>query len=212
MAYSRQSPSPRYTELLGYYAEMHDEGEVQRGKSAEKTFDGRSLAVHINGIRRVTKHFGAKTLLDYGSGKAKFYEDTVFQLPDRQVTGLKALWGLDEVRLFDPGYAPYAAIPEGRYDVVVCTDVLEHIPEEDLPWVIDELFSYANQVVYASVAIYAAAKILPNGENAHVTLRPVEWWTNLFEASRGKAGRDVQYALVIERRFSDPEPPIITSF
>lgn len=212
MAYTRQSPSARYTELLGYYAQMHDEGDALRNKPAEKTFDGRSLGVHINKIRKVTKHFGSKTLLDYGSGKAGLYENTVFQLPSRQVTGLKALWNLDEVRLFDPGYAPYAAFPDQRYDAVVCTDVLEHIPEEDMPWVVEELFGFANQVVYASVATYPAMKILPNGENAHVTLKSIEWWATLFETARRKDGRDVHFALVIERHFSDPEPPTIASF
>jgi hypothetical protein len=66
---------------------------------------------------------------------------------------------------------PFSALPEGRFDGVVCTDVLEHCPEEDLPWIVGELFGYARLFVFANVACYPAAKKLPNGENAHCTIR-----------------------------------------
>ena len=61
-------------------------------------------------------------------------------------------WDLDEVYRYDPCYAPYSRLPEGRFDGVIATDVLEHCPEEDLPWIVGEMFSYAQRFVFASVA------------------------------------------------------------
>jgi 2-polyprenyl-3-methyl-5-hydroxy-6-metoxy-1,4-benzoquinol methylase len=34
--------------------------------------------------------------------------------------------------LYDPGYPKHSALPKGKYDGVICTDVIEHIDEKDL--------------------------------------------------------------------------------
>ena len=64
-----------------------------------------------------------------------------------------------------------------RPDLVVCTDVLEHCPPEDVPWIVEELFMLARKFVFANIACYPARKYLRNGENAHCTVAPVEWWS-----------------------------------
>lgn len=56
--------------------------------------------------------------------------------------------------------------------------MLEHCPEEDIPWILDELFSLANKFVYANVACFPARKRLPSGGNAHCTVKPVSWWAD----------------------------------
>lgn len=213
MTFSRENPSPRFRELIGFYAQMHSAGDAAKDVAAAEMFDGRSLSVHVVTIRSLLKRFGARTLLDYGAGKAKHYESTVFGLPDgSKVTGLRKLWRLDEVTLYDPGHAPYAAYPTGTYDAVICTDVLEHIPEQDLDWVIGDLFGFARSFLYAGVAIYPAGKILPDGSNAHVTLKPVEWWIDKFTACRSATASPAEFALIVERGHNDPQPAVHTSF
>src|SRR5690606_29055067 len=176
MAYTRDNPSPRFRELLGFYTRMHSEGDDAADIPAGEMFDGRSLGIHISTIRSLLKKVEARTLLDYGAGKAKHYETSEFSLPDgRKVRGLRELWNLEQVRLYDPGYAPHAGYPAGVFDAVICTDVLEHIPEQDLDWVISDLFGFAQRLVYAGVANYPAGKLLPDNSNAHVTLKPAEW-------------------------------------
>ena len=59
-------------------------------------------------------------------------------------------------------------------------DVLEHCPEQDLRWIVAEIFGFANRFVFANVASYEAMTTLPNGENAHCTVRPSEWWNAVF--------------------------------
>lgn len=183
MPYTRDDPSPRYRELLAQYARMHAEGETRLGIAPEQTFPGSSLPAHIVRIKRLVEATGAKTILDYGAGKGKQYRPQKIVVDGEHVAdGIAEYWDVDEVRCFDPGYAPHSALPAGRFDAVVCTDVLEHCPEEDLPWILDEIFGYARLFVYLNVACFPARKTLPNGENAHVTVRPPEWWRALIAA------------------------------
>ena len=34
---------------------------------------------------------------------------------------------------------------------------------------------------FFNVGCYEAAALLPNGENAHCTLKPIQWWKDQFE-------------------------------
>jgi len=183
MPYTRDHPSARYRVLLELYRRMHLEGETRLGIPPEQTFPGSSLAAHIARIKRLIDATGARTILDYGAGKGTQYRPQKIIVDGRHVAdGIAEYWDVDEVRCFDPGYAPHSAPPQERFDGVVCTDVLEHCPEEDLSWILDEIFSYAGSFVYLNVACFPARKHLPNGENAHATVRPPEWWRELVGA------------------------------
>ena len=83
---------------------------------------------------------------------------------------------MQDVRCYDPCHEPFSRLPEEKFDGVLCTDVLEHCPEEDVPWILDEIFGYARRFVFANAACYPARKHLPNGENAHCTIREPAWW------------------------------------
>ena len=182
-SYSRAQPSPRYRELIELYARMHTHGEQKLGIPAEQTFPGSSLAVHVTRIKRLIERTGARTILDYGAGKGMQYRPHKVVVDGKHVAdGIAEYWDVDEVRCFDPGYAPHSKLPEGKFDGVVCTDVLEHCPEEDLPWILEEIFGYANGFVYLNVACFQARKTLPNGENAHITVRSPQWWRELVDS------------------------------
>jgi hypothetical protein len=191
MTYNRNNPSPRFRELLEQYRAMHRDGDVRRGTPAEQTFDGKSLPRQAQRIKKLIQRTGAKALLDYGSGKGKQYLPAgIMENGVVRWNSMQEYWGVASIRCYDPGYPPQSALPEGRFDGVVCTDVLEHCPEDDMPWIVGELFGYARLFVFANVACYPAMKTLPNGENAHCTIRPVEYWRELFEkaAAAGASG------------------------
>jgi hypothetical protein len=184
--YSRKQPSPRYQRLVELYRGMHTEGERFLGLSPEHTFPGKSLPPQAHHIRRLLAETGAQGLLDYGSGKGQQYR----YWPYRDAEGnnhpnVQAYWGVP-VHCYDPAYTPCSTLPEGRFDGVICTDVLEHVPEEDVPWVVDELFGYAHLFVFANVACFPAGKRLPNGQNAHCTVKPVKWWCREFERAAAR--------------------------
>ena len=177
MSYTRQNPSARYRALVDLYRDMHQHGERFLGIAASATFDGRSLEKEAPRIKRMIERTGALTILDYGSGKGQQYDPKQFVAPgEGEWESVIDYWGVDEVTCFDPAYAPYSALPTSRFDGVVCTDVLEHCPEEDIEWIVGEIFGFAEQFVYLAVACYPANKRLPSGENAHCTIQPPDWW------------------------------------
>ena len=182
MAYTRANPSPRYVDLVRAYETLHSEGDENNNIPATDMFDGRSLVPHMQMIGAAVENLKLRTLLDYGCGKATAYEKALLTLPDgRKLRGLKDIWGVDSITLYDPGYAPYRKVPMGKFDGVVCTDVLEHCPEEDIDWIVGELFGYADKFVFCTVACYPARKKLPSGENAHITIKKPGWWMDKIE-------------------------------
>jgi hypothetical protein len=182
MNFSRSNPSPRYLELQAMYRRMHKFGEEFLGAPAEKTFPGFSLNAQIYRIKDLILRTNADTVLDYGCGKGRQYEPREIRAESGETwPGVIDCWNIGELVCYDPCYEPYSKLPEGKFDGVICTDVLEHCPEQDLRWIIDEIFGYASRFVFANVACFPARKRLPNGENAHCTIKPVEWWIELLQ-------------------------------
>lgn len=102
---------------------------------------------------------GFKTVLDYGAGKR---------------TLAPRLKGV-EVREYDPAVPEISARPE-RADLLVCTDVMEHIEPDCLDAVIDDLADLAGVMMFADIATFPADKTLADGRNAHLIVQPGPWW------------------------------------
>ena len=176
---------------MALYQRMHLQGDVTRNAAPEATFQGISLRAHVAHIRQLAAATKAQSILDYGCGKGMLYHERPFRVAgsDASWESVADYWDVDFVDRYDPSYPPYSKLPEGRFDGVICTDVLEHCPEEDMPWIVGELFGYAHRFVFASIAGYPAKKHLPDGSNAHCTIRPREWWEALFnEHARQRPG------------------------
>ena len=174
---SRHNPSDDYVNLVKMYEEKHDQGEGM--------FNGRSLLKFVDLIKLYLENNNCKSVLDYGCGKAVLYTDKFSEVTDEIDCPLPEYWGLDECELFDPGYEKYGKLPIHRKDAVICTDVLEHVAEEDLGWVVEEIFSYAKKIVFLNVACFKALKVLPDGRNAHISVfSPNDWLQMLAEKSR----------------------------
>jgi hypothetical protein len=185
--YSRDNPSPRYRRLVELYREMHQRGELMRGIPAEHTFPGKSLIPQAHHVRRLVQETNARCILDYGSGKGAQYRPMpLAQNGAERWPSMQEYWSVERVVCYDPGYAPFSRLPSGCFDGVVSTDVLEHCPEDDLEWIVAELFAFAARFVFASVACHPAMKSLPNGENAHCTVRPPEYWQEIFATAAAR--------------------------
>jgi hypothetical protein len=50
--------------------------------------------------------------------------------------------------LYDPGVPEYDTLPEGIFDGVYSTDVMEHIPKEQIPETFETIFEKAEKFVF----------------------------------------------------------------
>lgn len=199
--YTRADPSPRYTELLSAYRTVHEKGEVQHGVPPEKTFAGYSLYAHMQEVKEVVADLGARTLLDYGAGKGVLHYTKPLKLANGTFAdSLASHWGIERTQLYDPGYAPHSERPVGTFDLVICCDVLEHCPAEDLPWILEDIAGHARRGVFLVVACYPARKSLPSGENAHITVHPPAWWQPRIAAAMAMRAGLRWYAVFEELR------------
>ena len=129
----------------------------------DKIWQGTSIINYIPKINQIIKEKDIKTILDYGCGKAKHH-------PKKWIA-----------TKYDPAIQEYQNKPQDKYDLVISTDVLEHIPVENLKQTINEIFGYSNKWVFVSVCCRKAEAILPNGYNAHATIESAKWWKELFK-------------------------------
>lgn len=180
MDYSRTNPSPRYRDLITQYRAMHIEGERFLGIPPEQTFPGISLLPQLQDIKRLIRQTGAASILDYGCGKGTQYLRKNIEQDGGRWDSVQDYWDVDFVLRYDPCYEPFSGLPVGKCDGVISTDVLEHCPEDDVPWILGEMFGYARKFVFVTIACYPARKRLPNGENAHCTIKPSDWWRELL--------------------------------
>ena len=184
--WTQTHPSEHQLALYDLYRQMHEDGTSNTPKKKRKrkkaTFGGSSLTPHLATIGQLVVEHKPTSLLDYGSGKGLVYEDSPDHAPNSRYKSLPN-WPGVTVTCYDPGYEPFAEEVQGRFDAVISTDMLEHVPEEDVPWVLDQLFGHARRFLYVVAACFPARKHLPDGQNAHCTVMPPEWWVGQLEAA-----------------------------
>lgn len=124
---------------------------------------------HAQAVRDFIAEIGANSILDYGCGREKLAK----ALPDWRVHG------------YDPGIRGKDKNPK-PVDLVVCTDVLEHVEPGKLPAVLDHIFRLARIGAYFVVATRPAKMVLPNGKNAHLLVETPEFWVKTLQNSGWK--------------------------
>jgi hypothetical protein len=155
------------SDLIPLYKEMAASGA---------SFRGLSVIQHSKQIGDLVREHRAKNLLDYGAGAGDAY---------RSPHKIHREWGLRwfNVKLYDPAFPTHDEKPHGKFDGVICSDVLEHVPEADVDEFVKALFDHARKFVWASVCTRPAKKSFPGTEtNLHVTLQPMVWWRDKFSA------------------------------
>lgn len=169
---NRDRPSTKYTELLDEYIVMHASGKGM--------FDGKSLTKFIYIIDGFLKSNNCKSLLDYGAGKGTLYTEDYKKLTNMIDKPLTEYWELEKIDRYEPALAEYNVLSSDKYDAVICTDVLEHIPETDLGWVTDEILSRSDKMAFFNIACYPAMKTFKDGTNVHISVFEPNVWLNFF--------------------------------
>lgn len=154
-----------YDQAIELHRKLH-EGD-------SKIFGGYSLTKHLTALKLSVSSMGIETVCDYGCGKAYGWI----------IDGYAELIGVKEVYLYDPCVQIYSELPSKNYDMIVCTDVLEHVPEESVQSVLSNIFGIATRFVYLSISTKAASKMLDANTNAHLCIQTRDWWIDKIEVA-----------------------------
>ena len=119
---------------------------------------GTSGHKHAQRIAQLARQLETREVLDYGCGQHTLSKAMPFKINE-----------------YDPFLPGYDAEPE-PHDLVVCSDVLEHIEPLFLAEVLHHLFDITKKVLFVDVACRPAKKVLADGRNAHlIQWSPTEW-------------------------------------
>lgn len=171
-------------------------------KEYEKIFNGGAFLRHgktitINNYRAFDGG-GARTLnvpflaemknrvsaniLDFGCGESLQWHRRTLDGRTRTLTEMlgNKLRGLYR---YDPCVAQFnTKPPKGCFDIILCADVMEHIPEADVPKLIQEINSYGVEgcVIFYSINTTPSNNLFLDGTNMHITQKEPEWWDQII--------------------------------
>lgn len=121
--------------------------------------------------------FTPNSVLDAGCGRG----DTVEILRQR---GIHAV-GVDIANIALPNKPYFHAcsitqlpFSDQSFDLVFSSEVLEHIPEREIPRVVGELVRVSQRFLFLTISLRPSS----NNNAYHVTLKPRTWWENHFTA------------------------------
>jgi 2-polyprenyl-3-methyl-5-hydroxy-6-metoxy-1,4-benzoquinol methylase len=132
--------------------ELHRRPEGYGGKGAR----------WVSTVLDIRQRYRCDSVLDYGCGQGKLGD-------------AMELAGVRRCREYDPAIfgkdgTPYFA------DLVVCTDVLEHVEPEYLDRVLSHIRLLARKAVFVAINTEPSNKTLSDGRNAHLIVQPRAWW------------------------------------
>lgn len=105
--------------------------------------------------------YNPKSILDFGCGKGQITELLKQMYPEKTIYG------------YDPAF--HDSMPD-NVDMIMSTDVLEHIEPDLLKSTLADLDSRCNIVQYHLIACFKSKKSLPDGRNAHLIIETPDWW------------------------------------
>ncbi len=143
--------SPKYCDLQ---RELHARPRGYGGK-------GDKWAPAVAGL---VEQFDAASVLDYGAGERN--------LAKALRTLVRPFVRISE---YDPAVPEISQRP-GFADLVVSTDVLEHIELEKLDTVLEHLRVLARKAVFVVIATRPSNKTMLDGRNAHLIVEQDAWW------------------------------------
>lgn len=174
------------------YGELHQN---------EKRFPGYSLTDYVEPIKQLVAEHQPERLLDFGSGKGFQY----------LVRRHHEAWGGLLPYCYDVGVRQLAELPAGTFGGVICTDVLEHIEERDLPAVLDTILSKCEGqgFLFLAISCRPTKKKLPDGRDVHVTIKPPSWWVGTLKSAwaRSTGWPRIVAHFDVAGHFDEPEHP-----
>lgn len=154
---------PGYHETLEEYRKLHANAY------------GTTAYLYFDKIAKEVLNTNPLSILDYGCGRgdlvAHFWKD-----------------GERRIAKYDPAIPQFKEMPQGDFDLVLCTDVMEHILIADVERVFREIRGKSQNAIF-TISLRPARAHLPDGRNAHVTLLSASEWLRWIKDAFGRASR-----------------------
>ena len=166
-------------------------------------------AKHAETVLKLSEQLKTTSILDYGCGKGRLAKALPFPIWEYD----PAIPGKDE--------APRAA------DIVICTDVLEHVEDGKVQYVLGDIRRCLKKVGYFVIHLGPAAKTYADGRNTHLIQRSASWWetkvAKFFDVAKViKKGRELHLVVgphrdakmaapaVLKKLLAVPERPVLS--
>lgn len=120
-------------------------------------------ARHAKTVLNLCQSLNTHSVLDYGAGKMQLARELPF-----------AIWN------YDPAIPEISASPRPA-DLVVCTDVLEHIEPEKLGWVLKDIARCTQKLAFFVIHTGPSSKTLADGRNTHLIQKGKNWWHKILK-------------------------------
>jgi hypothetical protein len=135
----------------------------QAFQQASPNWAGYGSYQYIFPLKKIVKQYKCSTMLDYGCGKGLQYTNK---------NNFANLIGISQYILYDPAYEQHAVLPDGKWDMVVCLDVLPFIPEADIDAVIDLMLGRCTKICV--IALHKITRI--KTKKPLVCIKDYQWW------------------------------------
>lgn len=154
---------PGYHDTLVQYQKLHSPAY------------GTSAYLYFKEIAHEVIELNPNSILDFGCGRsdmvAHFWKD-----------------GARKIEKYDPAIPQFKHMPEGKFDLVLCTDVMEHIPMLDIENVLNLIRSKSKRTIF-TISMKPARAKLPDGRNAHISLMSDTEWIRWIDSLMPKSTR-----------------------
>ena len=111
------------------------------------------------------------SVLDFGAGHRSLQKYV-----DENAVDVRVAWDN-----YDPGHADIAELPKKQFDLIISSDVLEHVEPEKIDETIAWMHSHADKALFHHIACDEAGMLLPDGRNVHLITERLDWWEDKFD-------------------------------
>ena len=150
---------PEYVELLKQH---RADNNPEWGGSAVRYAGGPVLGA-------IEKRPQVVSVLDFGAGMGTLGRFIAAAAPNRELEWCE----------YDPSVDGIDTLEDRQYDMIVSTDVLEHVEPDEIDDTLDWLNLHAKYTQVHHIACYDVPDRLPDGRSAHLIVESPEWWLRM---------------------------------
>ncbi len=155
---------------------------------SNKTWSGKATFQYADEIKKLVVKYNARSLLDYGCGKAKHYDPSShIKIEDKTFDQ----WlGIESVYKYDPCVENLDILPPAgsKFDAVIAIQSLTAVPDKDIEQVAEYLMSVTSKFCFVGNSNpnteTKSNKIIANQE-FFLDDRNPDWWRDKFKKWQG---------------------------